>query len=254
MNRVLIVAGERTIGERFQEELGRRGHQTAVVCNPMQMVEFCRQHIPDTIVIDLDLAEHGLWTSVQVVKGMGALANVPLFGLSSTDLPKSQEKAGAAGFSAVYPTHVGTQSVLAALEECMEKENGLEEEPQVEVISRDPSLNRLRELTRDVIATTVRLKVHMAEYGADGPELFGYIESAGIAICDKLSMVEDFSLHDKVLRHDFRNMVGSVTGFAELILMEPGISPAPAQGLTELREWSKEFVNILNEQKADTPV
>ena len=254
MNRVLIVAGEHTIGERFQEELGRRGHQTAVVCNPMQMVEFCRQHIPDTIVIDLDLAEHGLWTSVQVVKGMGALANVPLLGLSSTDLPKSQEKAGAAGFSAVYPTHVGTQSVLAALEECMEKENGLEEEPQVEVISRDPSLNRLRELTRDVIATTVRLKVHMAEYGADGPELFGYIESAGIAICDKLSMVEDFSLHDKVLRHDFRNMVGSVTGFAELILMEPGISPAPAQGLTKLREWSKEFVNILDEQKAGSVI
>lgn len=254
MNRVLIVAGEHTIGERFQEELGRRGHQTAVVCNPMQMVEFCRQHIPDTIVIDLDLAEHGLWTSVQVVKGMGALANVPLFGLSSTDLPKSQEKAGAAGFSAVYPTHVGTQSVLAALEECMEKENGLEEEPQVEVISRDPSLNRLRELTRDVIATTVRLKVHMAEYGADGPELFGYIESAGIAICDKLSMVEDFSLHDKVLRHDFRNMVGSVTGFAELILMEPGISPAPAQGLTKLREWSKEFVKILDEQKAGSVI
>lgn len=254
MNRVLIVAGEHTIGERFQEELGRRGHQTAVVCNPMQMVEFCRQHIPDTIVIDLDLAEHGLWTSVQVVKGMGALANVPLFGLSSTDLPKSQEKAGAAGFSAVYPTHVGTQSVLAALEECMEKENGLEEEPQVEVISRDPSLNRLRELTRDVIATTVRLKVHMAEYGADGPELFGYIESAGIAICDKLSMVEDFSLHDKVLRHDFRNMVGSVTGFAELILMEPGVSPAPAQGLTKLREWSKEFVNILDEQKAGSVI
>ena len=254
MNRVLIVAGERTIGERFQEALGRRGHQTAVVCNPLQMVEFCRQHIPDAIVIDLDLAEHGLWTSVQVVKGMVALANVPLFGLSSTDFPKSLEKAGAAGFSAVYSTHVGTQSVLAALEGCMEKENGLEEEPEVEVISRDPSLNRLRELARDVINTTVRLKVHMAEYGADGPELFGYIESAGIAICDKLRTVEEFSLHDKDLRHDFRNMIGSVTGFAELILMEPGISPAPAQGLTKLRGWSKEFVNILNEQKAGTAV
>lgn len=251
MERVLIVAGEPTIGERFQEALGQRGYQTAVVCNPMQMVEFCRQHTPDTIVIDLDLAEHGLWTSIQVVKGMGALANIPLFGLSSADLPKSLEKAGTAGFSAVYPTHEGTQSVLAALESYMEKESGLEEEPEVEVISRDPSLNRLRELTRDVIDTTIRLKVHMAEYGADGPELFGYIESAGIAIREKLSTVKDFSLHDKDLRHDFRNMIGSVTGFAELILMEPGISPAPAQGMTKLREWSKEFVNILDEQKAD---
>ena len=46
-------------------------------------------------------------------------------------------------------------------------------------------------------------------------------------------------------------MIGSVTGFAELILMEPGVSPAPAQGMTQLREWSKEFVNILDEQTAE---
>ncbi len=251
MNRVLIVAGERTTGERFQEALGQRGYQTAVVWNPMQMVEFCRQHTPDIIVMDLDLAEHGLWSSIQAVKGMGTLANIPLFGLSSTGHPQLLEKAKAAGFSAVYPTHEGTQSVLAALEGRMEEENGLEEEPEADLVSRDPSLNRLRELTRDVINTTVRLKAHMAEYGADGPELFGYIESAGIAIRKKLNTVEDFSLHDKELRHDFRNMIGSVTGFAELILMEPGVSPAPAQGMTQLREWSKEFVNILDEQKAE---
>jgi hypothetical protein len=33
--------------------------------------------------------------------------------------------------------------------------------------------------------------------------------------------------------------------------MEPGVSPIPAQGMTRLREWSREFVNILDEQKAD---
>ena len=63
--------------------------------------------------------------------------------------------------------------------------------------------------------------------------------------------VADFSLHDKELRHDFRNMIGSVTGFAELILMESGLSYESTQGLTRLRENSREFVDILDMQKAE---
>ncbi|MEM9281529.1 MAG: hypothetical protein AAGA96_06885 [Verrucomicrobiota bacterium] len=252
MNRVLIVAGERTTGERFQEAMGQTGYQTAVVWNPMQMVEFCRQHTPDIMVVDLDLAEFGLWSAVQAVKGMGTLANIPFFGLSSTGAPQLLEKAKAAGFSAVFPTHEGTKSVLEALAGRMEEENGLEEEdPAEDVVGRDSSLNELRQLTREIIGTTVRLKAHLPEFGSDGPELFGYIENAGVAIRKKLNSVEDFSLHDKELRHDFRNMIGSVTGFAELILMEPGVSPLPAQGLAQLREWSKQFVTILDDQKAE---
>ena len=53
MNRVLIVAGERQTGERFQQALGQSGYQTAVVWNPMQMVEFCRQHAPDFMVVEV---------------------------------------------------------------------------------------------------------------------------------------------------------------------------------------------------------
>ncbi len=53
------------------------------------------------------------------------------------------------------------------------------------------------------------------------------------------------------LRHDFRNMIGSVTGFAELILMESGLSLESTEGLTRLRRNSKEFVDILDLQKAE---
>ena len=250
MNRVLIVAGERHNGERFQQALGQSGFQTAVVWNPMQMVEFCRQHSPDFIIIDLDLAEFGLWSAIQAVKGIGTLANIPLFGLSSTGNPQLLEKARAAGICSVFPTHEGTRPVVEALEGRLEIES---EEPEEglpdDLVGRDPSLNRLREINRDIVNTTNQLKSLVSEYGDDGPELFGYIENAGHTIRKKLNTVEDFSLHDKELRHDFRNMIGSVTGFAELILMEPGISPTSTQGLSSLRERSREFVNILDEQK-----
>ncbi len=250
MNRVLIVAGERTTGERFQQALGESGYQTAVVWNPMQMVEFCRQHEPDFLIADLDLADHGLWSAVQAVKGIGTLANIPFFGLSSTGNPQLLEKAKAAGFSMVFPTHESSKTVIDALNSRSAAAAAPEEAEVEDVVSRDPSLNKLREIVRDIVGTTQRLKDFLPEYGEDGPELFGYIESAGVEIRKKLNTVEDFSLHDKELRHDFRNMIGSVTGFAELIMMEPSISPTSSQGMARLRERSREFVEVLDQQKA----
>lgn len=250
MNRVLIVAGERQTGERFQQALSQAGFQTAVVWNPMQMVEFCRQHSPDYMLVDLDLAEHGLWSGVQAVRGIGTLANIPFLGLSSTGTPQLLEKARETGFYSVYPTHEATSTVVDALNELVENDSAPSVEDIADVVGRDPSLNKLREITREIVSTTEDLKSRMDEYGEDGPELFGYIETAGVAIRKKLNAVEDFSLHDKELRHDFRNMIGSVTGFAELILMEPGVSPEATEGLTRLRERSREFVDILDEQKA----
>lgn len=252
MNRVLIVAGEQQTGERFQQALGQAGFQTAVVWNPMQMVEFCRQHQPDFLIADLDLAEYGLWTAVQAVRGIGTLANIPFLGLSSTGNPQVVEKAKAAGFSGVFATHEGTKSLVARLQEVIQRnEVAAEAEADEMATSRDPSLNRLRELTRDIISTTEQLKARVDEFGDDGPELFGYIETSGFAIRKKLNGFEDFSLHDKELRHDFRNMIGSVTGFAELILMEPDLSTESSHGMARLRERSREFVSILDEQKAE---
>ncbi len=251
MNKVLIVAGERQTGERYQQALGQEGFQTAVVWNPIQMVEFCRQHAPDFILVDLDLAELGLWSAVQAVRGIGTLANVPCFGLASASSQPLFEKAKAAGFRGVYPTHDSSRQIVEALRREIERANAPAEAEIPDVVGNDPSLNELRELARDIMQTAVTLRPRIGEYGEDGPELFGYIESSGLAIRKKLNGVTDFSLHDKELRHDFRNMIGSVTGFAELILMEAGLSQESTEGLTRLRRNSKQFVEILDLQKAE---
>lgn len=253
MNKVLIVAGERQTGERYQQALGQDGFQTAVVWNPIQMVEFCRQHNPDFMVVDLDLSELGLWSAIQAVRGIGTLANVPFFGLASAAVPQLFEKAKAAGFRSVFPTHDSSKQVIEALRSEVEKITAPIEQIQ-DVVGRDPALNRLREIAREIIAITVGLRQRVGEYGEDGPELFGYIENSGVAIRKKLNTIADFSLHDKELRHDFRNMIGAVTGFAELILMETGLSHDSTQGMTTLRQHSKEFVEILDLQKAEATV
>jgi CheY-like chemotaxis protein len=254
MNRVLIVAGERQTGERYQQALGQEGFQTAVVWNPIQMVEFCRQHTPDFMVVDLDLAELGLWSAVQAVRGIGTLANVPFLGLASAANPQLFEKARAAGFRSVFPTHDSSRQVVEALRREIDRVQAPQEAEIADIVGRDPSLNRLREIAREIVMTAASLRSRVSEYGEDGPELFGYIENSGVAIRKKLNGIEDFSLHDKELRHDFRNMIGSVTGFAELILMEEGLSYESTEGLTLLRTRSKEFVEILDQQKAEASV
>ncbi len=197
MNKVLIVAGERQTGERYQQALGQEGFQTAVVWNPIQMVEFCRQHTPDFMVVDLDLAELGLWSAVQAVRGIGTLANVPFFGLASAANPQLFDKARTAGFLSVFPTHESSRPVIDALRREIERVNAPAEAEVADVIGRDPSLNRLRELARDIVQTAASLRPRVVEYGEDGPELFGYIENSGIAIRKKLNGILDFSLHDK---------------------------------------------------------
>ena len=121
MNKVLIVAGERQTGERYQQALGQEGFQTAVVWNPIQMVEFCRQHAPDFMVVDLDLAELGLWSAVQAVRGIGTLANVPFFGLASAANQQLFEKARTAGFLSVFPTHDSSRQIIEGLRREIER-------------------------------------------------------------------------------------------------------------------------------------
>jgi len=253
MNKVLIVAGERQTGERFQQAMGREGLQTAVVWTPLQMVDFCRRHSPDFMVVDLDLSEMGLWSSIQAVRGIGTLANVPIFGLVSASNQSAIEKAKSIEMAGLFPIDGGTGTVIEAINSKIERESTPTQQAEL-IVGRDPSLNHLREIARDVISVTVSLKPNVGEYGEDGPELFSYIENSGIEIQKKLNGLEDFSLHDRELRHDFRNMIGSVTGFSELILMESALSPESTSGLTRLRQWSTKFVEILDMQKAEASV
>ena len=86
--------------------------------------------------------------------------------------------------------------------------------------------------------------------------MFGFIDNSTNEILAKLGGYiaqgaenATIVLQDREVRHDFRNMIGSVTGFAELILMEPGIQDDCQHKLTKIREHSVRFVNLLDQQK-----
>ena len=279
MKKVLIVAGELKTGEHFQQVLSQSGYQTALVWNSVQLVDFCGQNDPDFTVIDLDLGGPLMWNALQGIKGMGALANMPVVGISTSADSTSLNDAKNAGLLAVFPKEDGPESLAAALGHLSDHSEGLEQmdsgtepvppalsdpEPDAaidfsdrvqfggspEFSENETSLSRLKLIVKEIQSTTTGLENKVEEFGEDGPELFGYIMGSGGEIANKLREIGETSLYDQELRHDFRNMIGSVTGFSELILMEPGLSDFAQKGLTRLRECSKDFVELLDEQKA----
>ena len=274
MKKVLIVAGELKTGEYFQQVLSKSGFQTALVWNSVQVVDFCSQNDPDVTVVDLDLAGNLMWNALQAVKGMGSLANMPVVGISTALDPTELADAKQAGLVAAYPKQDGPEVLAEILkdltkpgEEVNHINPSFESLPSIEshaniamseretlsqpapAASASNSLSQLKGIIGEILTTTASLKNRVQEFGEDGPELFGYIQGSGGDIDTKVGEIGETSLYDHELRHDFRNMIGSVTGFSELILMESGLSPESQKGLTRLRECSRDFVELLDQQK-----
>jgi len=245
MKKILIVAGDSSAGIQFQETLSLAGFYTAVVESARAMIEFCGQHNPDLCLIDLDISGVELWPSIKGLKSLRNLANLPLLGVSNVGSKETFQMAKNHGFGGLIPKNSTPEFFVKSIHYLF-----METAQNQQTTEAPSNLNRLLELSSEVVAVADRLKENVGEFGDDGTELFGYIENSGAQISEKLASVSETDLADKELRHDFRNMIGSVTGFSELILMEPQLSPVSHQGLTRLRECSKEFVELLDRQKS----
>jgi DNA-binding response OmpR family regulator len=244
MNKILIVVSNPEIGSHFQDLLSQSGFYTAVVKGVGGMIGFCRIHTPDMIFLDLDNLGTSVWASVQAVRSYRDLANLPFLGVSNVGDPETLQRAQEYGFAGVMPKNISQDILIKAINSIMI------ETKQNRQTATYSSLERLIELSVEVNSVTTFLKRKVGEFGSDGPELFGYIVNSSGDISNKLASISENDLSDKELRHDFRNMIGSVTGFSELILMESTLSPESTEGLRRLRECSKEFVVLLDQQKA----
>lgn len=207
------------------------------------MVEFCQLYSPDLVLIDVDNAD--VWASVHVVRTVRDLSNIPFVGVSNIGDQDTLKRAKDYGFRGLMPAQAAPSVIINSIKKIM-----TEAQANQQPAAAPTGLMRLKELSQEVESVAHALSANVNEFGSEGQELFDYITSSSNEIDKKLSTLTDDDLADKELRHDFRNMIGSVTGFSELILMEPTLSPNSKSGFTRLRECSKEFVELLDKQKA----
>ncbi|MDC0275853.1 response regulator [Verrucomicrobiales bacterium] len=255
MNRVLIAAAEVPMAESVQASLSSAGFQTAVVWNASQLLDFCKQHAPDILVIDLDLPGGSVWAAIQAIRALETLQAVPIVGVGESSTQMVLDHARSVGVMKLFPKATVSRVLPMELQGLLNQPIHLQEVRSpagaIESIAGDTALDRLQTLTSEVIQLADGLKLLVPTFGDDGPELFGYIDNSSVAIREKLGGLSDEGLRDKEIRHDFRNMIGSVTGFAELIMMEESISDDAKSGLTRIRECSRIFVDLLDQQKAE---
>ncbi len=261
MNRILIAAGDLVTAEGIQSALSSAGFQTAVVSDCQQLLSFCGQHTPDLAVIDFELSGGSVWTTAQSLRGDARLAQMPMVGVAGHLSEPELQHAHAIGFAAVESKPVSVQSLVNSVRKALSATTATNITQMPQPQSSNPSvhdpvgillqqINEIRNLTAD-------LKPGVASYGEEAPELFEYIENSGNQIHEELLRISAngvehsaHALQDKDLRHDFRNMIGSVTGFSELLLMEPAVQGEVNRKFTRIRVICREFCNILDEQKA----
>jgi CheY-like chemotaxis protein len=245
--------------------LSNAGFRTATVWDATQLVAFCRQHHPDLVVIDLALPGGSVWTAAQTLRRDPATADIPFIGLCNHLTETEMQQAQSVGFARIERKGTSSTDLIAAIRSIIPAPGSSAEpsaQPVVNLVPKPSTSNdnspagKLRNLINEILDLTVELKPRVPDFGPEGPELFGYIEGSGADIDRKLASLAsqgeaaiDEALYDKDVRHDFRNMIGSVTGFAELILMEPRVPDDVRPRLTRIRECSRVFVDLLDRQK-----
>ncbi len=263
MNRILIATGNLTAAEEIQTGLSTAGYQTAVITDCHQLLAFCGQHTPDLVVVDLALPGGNVLSAVPLLRAEPRLAHMPVVGLGGSGSPEERQAALTAGFSAVvgHPLSLGDllETVRAEIAALASNITPMPQQPTMPshgAGAHDP-VGVLNRQIAEIRELTAALKPGVAGFGEEAPELFEYIENSGNQIHEELTRLASHgvehsavALQDKDLRHDFRNMIGSVTGFSELLLMEPSVAGEDRSRFTRIREICREFCDILDQQKA----
>ncbi len=262
MNRILIASGDPATAEGVQNSLSSAGYLTAVVTDCQQLMAFCGQHTPDLTVVDLNLPGGSIWTVAQAMRSEGRFAAMPLIGLAGQLSEAEQQQALSCGFSALEARPINAASLVetvrGSLDSAAKNITPMPAPPASapSAGSSDP-VGQLLQQIQEIRQLTADLKPNVAAYGEEAPELFGYIENSGNQIDGELSKLAQHgversavALQDKDLRHDFRNMIGSVTGFSELLLMESSVEGEARAKFTRIREICRSFCDVLDQQKA----
>jgi len=278
MKRILIADSNPDDASRLQQALELRGHRTARLEDGGQFLGFCQQHQPDLVIVDVDLPVVNGWAAVHGLRADDSTRAIPAIALSGHASAVEAQQAQSIGFQHLMAKPLDMDAMLRSVEDAMAGGvplgiglgDGRVQAPSPNMAGSTPgasvssigadddcSFERVRGVARCIAELIDSLRPSVHSLGSEGPELFGYISEGEKQITAEMNAIEargpevyEHALYDKDLRHDFRNMIGAVTGFAELILMEPGLDQQLASALTQIRQYSTEFVRLLDAQKA----
>ena len=124
MNRILIAASDATTTEGAQHALASAGFQTAIVGNANQLIDFCRQHQPDLVIIDLELQGGSVWAAAKTLRSIPNTTSVPFLGLGNQLSDMEVIHAQSVGFFTVQSKPVNAEQLIAEVRTAFGKFGG----------------------------------------------------------------------------------------------------------------------------------
>lgn len=249
---------------RLEADLKVLGIKALSVVSGEMAVAFCREYHLDLVLLDLRMGDAR--DAVRLLKGCELTSAIPIVGISV-----GSEVAGAEGESSsdlckVVDGGLPRMELAHVLRQCLPKKEN-RAESLGEQGARELYMNSVQEshkeplvvmlgLSERILILAAKLKVSAGKFGEDGPEMFAYVEKSSRQMHRRLSEIashdregRERQLRHREVRHDFRNILASVRGFTDLILMEEGIPENALRGLREICECSKQLVDCLDTEK-----
>lgn len=225
-------------------------------------VAFCRDYELDLVLLDLGMGDAR--DAVRLLAENKDTAEIPILGLGGVG-----DGMGWESLCGVLEADMKGGELAQGLRKCLEGGSCLERGGGVDEVVGAASfagssggihenpLPVLLDLSGRILELARELAGSVTEFGPDGPEMFKFVEKSSEQMHQRLVKIassepkqQENQLRDREVRHEFRNILASVRGFTDLILMEQGIPEDLVSGLKEICGCSNQFVEWLDAEKA----
>ncbi len=113
---ILLVEDHEEIWDFLSRRLKRRGYEVVLATDGQQAIDAARAHLPDVVLLDMNLPVLDGWTAAGILKGDSTTREIPIIALTAHAMSGDREKAIAAGCDEYHPKPVDFSRLLAQVE------------------------------------------------------------------------------------------------------------------------------------------
>jgi CheY-like chemotaxis protein len=125
MSRILLVEDNDFNRDMLSRRLKRRGYEIIDAVDGEQAVRLASSHIPDLILMDINLPGMDGWEATRRIRGHQATASVPIIALTAHAMTGDREKTIGAGCDEYETKPVNFEGLLSKMEALLGARNAI---------------------------------------------------------------------------------------------------------------------------------
>lgn len=251
MNRILIYETDSREAVHLSQFLQSSGYAVATVTTARQATSFAREYEFELFLVNLTDPGETSYTTVAEIKCRPETKEVGVLGL----VPQANMRAAAeeAGCDSVLVRPFNNEQVLRKVGELLEQPSNSITYMEPMDTPQTSTQASFSELADSLCHGVDWLNGRMSELGEQGPIAIESMRDASASLKLRLEPEKvtpghhlPDSVRDRQVRHDFRNLLAAVNGFAEILLLEDYLPQDIEAKLRTIKKESRDFCNMLD--------